>query len=359
MATQIQLQSTNYNGQLADITFYPCSGGSISLGYQTIPYTYTNDDYEGTYDLFFSAFSQTCQLVITCPTPTPTVTTTNTPTPTNTSTPTTTPTPTATLVPAFDADAAAYLNAIILTGGTLSPTISAATNTLFTQLKGVGLYSKIFAFYPQLGASSGSNSINAKLNTTYDLTWNGGFTWSSTGSTGNGTNGWANPNIPITTWITDPLSWHILAYQNTSNTPTGGDEHLLGSITTNGLLQLCNNNLGLGGNYFYRAGDATAGIFTSSGQTGSFMINKAGTTTADYWRNTDKVYSINGGTSPFDSTSPLAFWALYYSGSIYIGSYANQTFSFICLGSGLSDGEAANLQTIINTFQTSLGRNTY
>jgi hypothetical protein len=99
MATQIQLQSTNYNGQLADITFYPCSGGSISLGYQTIPYTYTNDDYEGTYDLFFSAFSQTCQLVITCPTPTPTVTTTNTPTPTITPTNTSTPTPTTTTTP--------------------------------------------------------------------------------------------------------------------------------------------------------------------------------------------------------------------------------------------------------------------
>lgn len=95
MATQIQLQSTNYNGQLANITFYPCSGGTISLGYQTIPYTYTNDNYEGTYDLFFSAFNQTCQLVITCPSPTPTITPTNTvtPTPTLTQTPTLTPTP--------------------------------------------------------------------------------------------------------------------------------------------------------------------------------------------------------------------------------------------------------------------------
>jgi hypothetical protein len=96
MATQIQLQSTNYNGQLADITFYPCSGGTISLGYQTIPYTYTNDYYEGTYDLFFSAFNQTCQLVITCPTPTPTITPTNTATPTITPTSTLTPTPTIT-----------------------------------------------------------------------------------------------------------------------------------------------------------------------------------------------------------------------------------------------------------------------
>ena len=111
MATQIQLQSTNYNGQLAAITFYPCSGGTISLGNQTIPYTYTNDNYEGTYDLYFSAFNQTCQLVIICPSPTPTntstptntpsVTPTNTPsiTPTNTSTPTNTPSITPTITP--------------------------------------------------------------------------------------------------------------------------------------------------------------------------------------------------------------------------------------------------------------------
>ena len=99
MAIQIQIQSTNYNGQLADITFYPCSGGSISLGVQTIPYTYTNDNYEGTYDLFFSAFSQTCQLVIVCPSPTPTITPTSTITPTPTVTPTETPTPTPTVTP--------------------------------------------------------------------------------------------------------------------------------------------------------------------------------------------------------------------------------------------------------------------
>ena len=99
MAIQIQLQSTNYNGQLADITFYPCSGGTISLGYQTIPFTYTNDNYQGTYDLFFSGFNQTCQLVITCPTPTVTPTNTATPTPTLTTTPTNTPTLTQTPTP--------------------------------------------------------------------------------------------------------------------------------------------------------------------------------------------------------------------------------------------------------------------
>jgi len=66
MATQIQIQSTNYNGQIADITFYPCIGATISLGNQTIPYTYTNDNYEGVYELYFSGFNKTCELVIIC-----------------------------------------------------------------------------------------------------------------------------------------------------------------------------------------------------------------------------------------------------------------------------------------------------
>jgi hypothetical protein len=92
MATQIQISSSNYTGQIADITFYPCySGAPISLGQQVIPYTYTNDNYQGNYNLYFSAYNSTCQLNILCPTPTPT--------PTNTSTPTLTPTPTQTSTP--------------------------------------------------------------------------------------------------------------------------------------------------------------------------------------------------------------------------------------------------------------------
>ena len=82
MSTIIQITSNNFNGQYADITFYPCSGGSINLGYQLLPYDYAQDNYEGTYDIYLSAYTQTCQLVISCPSPTPTTTSTPTPTPT-------------------------------------------------------------------------------------------------------------------------------------------------------------------------------------------------------------------------------------------------------------------------------------
>ncbi len=83
----ITITSSNFNGQLADITFYPCSGGSISLGYQLLPYVYEQDNYEGNYDIYISGYNKTCQLVIACPTPTQTPTQTGTPTPTPTPNP--------------------------------------------------------------------------------------------------------------------------------------------------------------------------------------------------------------------------------------------------------------------------------
>ena len=150
MATQIQLQSTNYNGQLADITFYPCSGGTISLGNQTIPYTYTNDNYEGTYDLYFSAFNQTCQLVITCPTPTPTPSVSPTITPTITPTNTLTPTPTKTPV------VNRTLGRIISTGGSLSGTTfginyNSVVYPISTLFNPTNLSATIPVQYPQPG----------------------------------------------------------------------------------------------------------------------------------------------------------------------------------------------------------------
>jgi hypothetical protein len=88
VSSTIQITSNNYSGQIADITFYPCSGGTISLGEQTIPYSYESTYYYGLYSLYFSAYNSTCTYDIVCPSPTPTSTTTPTVTPTNTPTPT-------------------------------------------------------------------------------------------------------------------------------------------------------------------------------------------------------------------------------------------------------------------------------
>ena len=111
MATVIQILTTNYSGETAQITFTPCSGGTIDLGNQVLPYNYESENYQGSYSLYFSAFTKTCTFDIPCPTLEPTPTSTNvpptatpTPTPTSTDVPpppsaTPTPTPTSTDVP--------------------------------------------------------------------------------------------------------------------------------------------------------------------------------------------------------------------------------------------------------------------
>jgi hypothetical protein len=86
MATVIQILTTNYSGETAQITFTPCSGGTIDLGNQVLPYNYESENYQGSYSLYFSAFTKTCTFEIPCPTLEPTQTPTNTPTPTPTPT---------------------------------------------------------------------------------------------------------------------------------------------------------------------------------------------------------------------------------------------------------------------------------
>lgn len=93
----LEILTTNYSGQIADIVFSPCTGGTINLGSQLLPYNYVAEYVYGDYELTFSAYGGSqCFLSIPCPSPTPTPTQTITPTPTNTLTPTVTPTNTPT-----------------------------------------------------------------------------------------------------------------------------------------------------------------------------------------------------------------------------------------------------------------------
>ena len=64
MPSVVILKSDNFSGDVANITFYPLTGGSIDIGPQIIPYVYVTDYYEGTYNLNFTAQSQSCELII-------------------------------------------------------------------------------------------------------------------------------------------------------------------------------------------------------------------------------------------------------------------------------------------------------
>jgi len=95
----ISIFSNNLSGLTANVTFYPCSGGTIDLGQQTFPFSYETDYWYGTYDCYVPTYAFNYVLDVPCPTPTPTQTPTQTSTPTPTLTPTVTQTSTTTVTP--------------------------------------------------------------------------------------------------------------------------------------------------------------------------------------------------------------------------------------------------------------------
>jgi hypothetical protein len=96
----VSIFSDNLSGQTAIVTFFPCTGGTISLGTQVFPFSYITDYWYGTYDCYVPTYAYSYVVDVPCPSPTPTPTQTQTPgltpTPTETATPTQTPTPSVT-----------------------------------------------------------------------------------------------------------------------------------------------------------------------------------------------------------------------------------------------------------------------
>ena len=317
------------------------------------------------------------------PTNTPTQTQTGTPdvTPTSTSTPTNTPTQTQTGTPAVTptntptpstpasgtTEALIYLNRVVQSGGTVNATASAATITLFTSLVSNNLWDKIYAMYPVLGGIAASHTINARSSVgTYDLTFNGGWTHNSSGMKGNGTNGYAQTNFNPNTVMGNGGTSHLSVYVNLQG--SGDRIYDMGVATTdsglNGMLNIAaKRSLTTGNNTLFDAGDYNGGIGRVQTTT---QTSASGMTVGSYRSATDKTLYRNGlniATQTTNNPSAYANRTLVIAAQSSLDSniayYSDNRYGFATIGSGLTNTDIVNLSSIINTYQTSLGRNTY
>jgi hypothetical protein len=269
--------------------------------------------------------------------------------------PTPTPTPTAT-IPAGGAQANAYLTAVVNAGGTgITSTVSAATQTLFANIWANGLNSKLIAMYPLLGGNSSGCKFNGMnpldTNAAYRLAFNGGWTFDASGATSNGDNGYANTYLSGNT-IT-PNDNHLSVYMR-DNTAINTKTYLgYGEGSTNFLLSNGGDN-----NHYYYYGLDTAGIVstTSATTSGLNLITTTGTSFQNLYRNGSVVLS-NSGAATGTTNQELVIGALNNAGSV--DQYYGNQYRFITVGFGLSEAQQSTLASIINTFQASLGRNTY
>ena len=190
---------------------------------------------------------------------------------------------------------------------------------------------------------------------TNNLSFNGGWTYDFTGATPNGSNAYANTGVNDITSL-NLNDAHISFYSTTnSNGSTGID---MGAGGTGGPIAIQCGYLITNVRYAYANHSGTYGTNETAGNTGwgYYISNRTSSTTLQGWKNGTKVVN-SANTSVSKSQNRIYIGAL--SNDTTQGSYGIKRCSFATIGYGLTDTEAQNLTTIINTFQTSIGRNTY
>jgi hypothetical protein len=247
----------------------------------------------------------------------------------------------------MDPDAVAFLNA----QGNTNAKEKYALNRLVVDLKKAGIWTKCKAIYPFLGSTAAFHKWNLKdprdLDAAFRLVFFGGWTHSSNGALPNGINGYANTYITPTDMGLN--SAHLCVYSRTDN---NGNYVDIGSTNLSALaddFQLISRFSGI--NYSILNAKNVIG-FTQARSDGFSLVTRVNSSEFNYFRNTTK-------------TTVLKTSDTRNSFNIYIGArnnantaefFSNRNYAFASIGDGLTDTEADNFYTIVQRFQTTLGR---
>lgn len=245
-----------------------------------------------------------------------------------------------------DTDAQAYINRVYTAGGTLTNTEANAVNQLVIDMKAAGIWTAMKAVYPMVGSSAAACAQNLK-SSSFTGTFTSGWTFASTGVTPNGTS----------------------AYMDTTYNPnTSGnlnDAHFSVYLRSN----ISANTVDLGaydgasetaiyprfsGNVIYTAlnSGTNASVTSNSNSAAFFIVARNSSTTENTFINTTKY--TRAITSISKTNRPLYLGAFNFSGTALIFSARQNAFASI--GDGLTDTQAADFYTCVQTFNTSLSR---
>jgi len=242
-----------------------------------------------------------------------------------------------------DPDAQAFITAASIT----DPTQQSAINQLVVDLKGYNIWTKMKALYPFVGGSSTSHSYNLRNTLQFQITWNGGITHSANGVTF-GANGYGNTNLNPNTAFSTNDSMHLSAYSRTNNDLGGLDLGGLNASAVSGLYLRYSNNA-----YAYINGGA--GVLTANtNSTGFYVGTRTASNVLKLFKNTSQLGSIYTGANGTRLDINAFLGAVNVSNSP--GYYTQRNYAFASIGDGLTDTEAANFYTAVQTFQTTLGR---
>ncbi len=246
-----------------------------------------------------------------------------------------------------DADAQAFITA----AGITDATQQSAINTLVTDLKGYGIWSKMKAIYPFVGGTASAHKWNLKdprdLDAAFRLVFSGGGTHASTGWTPNGVNGYGDTKLIESTNFS-LNNQHISFY---SRTNTNGLFFDIGTTDGVSISTIISRYTDL---TYFRVQGTDTGFTTVTNSAAFYLANRVSSAGTRNLRNSTQYIrtASNQGLVP---TYPHYIGALNSSGTASL--FSPRECAFASIGDGLTDTEAANLYTAVQAYQTTLSRN--
>jgi hypothetical protein len=254
-----------------------------------------------------------------------------------------------------DPDAVAFLTA----AGISDPTIETAIDTLVKDLKTANIWSKMKAIYPFVGGTASAHKWNLKnpldTDAAFRLVFNGGWTHSGNGVTGNATNSFANTFLnPSSELIVN--STHVSIYSRT-NIAQNGIDCGANTAASNRIaihLKWSDNN-----SYHDMYADSPPGrIFFASGSINStkfYIANRSASNVFKVFRDGNLM-----GSQLSTQSNSLPNLNLYIGARNTSASFdltTSRNYAFASIGDGLTDSDCTAFTTAVNNFQTSLSRN--
>jgi hypothetical protein len=242
----------------------------------------------------------------------------------------------------FDPDAGLY----ITNSGITDTTIQTAIDSFFIDLKNASLYTKIKAGW----LHAGDNFDKQKLNIKNPLDTDAAFRLTIITSGVNDVNG--STSVVDTNFVLkNELDISSVGATVTSGAGFGGGFLCFGGYDTGGRFTFL---MTTGSVLAFRI---TAQVSTSNSESkGVYTFQKISSANGNVWKNGTKVVADTSisGTLPDGSA--------FLNGANVNGTLAftdNKRLQTCLIHEGLTDTETTNLYTIINTFETALGRKTW
>jgi hypothetical protein len=252
-----------------------------------------------------------------------------------------------------DPDAETFITA----AGITDVTQKTAICKLVGALKSNNLWTKFIAIYPFVGGTATTHKWNLKnpldTDAAHRILFSGGWTHSATGILANGMNTFANTNVPMNALIQDDA--HISIYSRTNSNIIGIDLGVqFTSISFSSFIAARTS-----GNFNSRLNtsgftDGLTANADSSGQYISYRNNSLKITT----RKNNNVGNAFNQTSASAGANILPYFIgnINFNGTALGGYYTNREYAFASLGQALTSNETLTFYTIIQDYQTLLGR---